>query len=391
MSFFKLHDDSLLASVDIGSYEIRCAVFQKSDQLPLKILSWAEQKTLGIENSHIVDFTSFTLALSEVLSQAEERCKSSFSDLYIGFSPSFYFSKSHGMAALTRKEVLKQDLDLAIQTASAIPLPDKYICLHQRPDSFSVDSKEEIINPLGLSGLRLEVQLGLISVLKSFYQDITRAVKTLGYKPRAVFHNLISFGEHFTTQEQKQNGVCFCDIGHKRTQIISYQKNKIQNMFSLPLGGWHLTQALTKQFNISFSSAEELKQEHGQVLFNSHREEENIEYSKESIYFSRKIFSQCLEDVFENLLKQIKSQLTEETMAQLSGGFVFTGSSSYIKGFQAFADFYLGQASSHKKSFYKNFKQDQNLALLQQAHLENKLTKITKKQVRPLSLIRELF
>ena len=392
MAFFKLNDDSLLASVDLGSYGIRCAVFQKSEKFPLKILAWAEHKTLGLEDSRIVDFESFTLALSEVLSQAEEMCKSSFSEVWLGFSPPFHFIKSHGMAALTHKEVLKQDLELAIQTATAVPLPDQYVCLHHRPDSFSVDSKEAIINPLGLSGLRLETQVCLVNVLESYCRDINKALKLLGYKPRAFFHNLIAFGEHFTSQEQKKNGVCFCDIGHTSARVIVYQKNKIKNMFFLPIGGRHLTQTLADQFNIPLSSAEELKHRHGQVLFNSHIEKESLEWPEGNVYLSGKIFSECLESVFENLLKEIKLQIKEETLNQLSGGFVFTGPSSYIKGFQQFAAFYLGRPVSHRKAFYKSFKQNQNLTLAQQAYTENKLNKTNKRErTSPLSFVRELF
>ena len=389
MSFFKLNDNRLLASVDLGSYLIKCTVFEKSDTLPLKILSTAEQKSSGLENSRITDFESFTLALSEVLSQAEELSKSSFSDVWLGFSPPFHSCKSHGMAALPRKEVSQEDLELAIQTARAVPIPDQYICLHQRPESFYVDSKQEVINPVGLSGLRLEVQVCLFNILESYKKEVHKALKILGYKPRSFFHNLMAWGEHFTSFEEKTNGVCFCDIGHASTRVIVYQKNKIQNLFSIPIGGQDLTQALADQFYLSYSSAENLKLQQGQIISHSSNENQSLECTETGVYVSRKNFSQCLESVFEKLLGEIKAKIGIENIEHLSTGFIFTGSSSYIKGFLEFAGFHLGRPVSHRNVFYENFKNNQNLALIQQAYLENKLSQKTQKD--SFSFMKELF
>ena len=389
MAFFKLNDNRLLASIDLGSYLIKCTVFEKSEELPLKILSSTEHKSSGLEASRIIDFESFSLALSEVLSQAEELSQSSFSDVFLGFSPPFHFLKSYGMAALPRKEVSKQDLDLAIQTAVAVPLPDQYICLHQRPDVFYVDSKQEVINPLGLSGLRLEVQICLFNILESYKISIHKALKALGYRPKAFFHNLISYGEHLTTFEEKTNGVCLCDIGHSSTRVSVYQKNKIQNLFSIPLGGKHLTQALTEQFHLSFSSAENLKHQYGQFLYHSPNENKSLQCSETGVYISRKSFSQCLESVIEKLLGEIKIKIGSDNLEQLSAGVIFTGASSYMKGFLEFAGFHLGRAVSHKNLFYNNFKDNQNLALIQQAYLENKLAQ--KSLENSFSFIKELF
>ena len=391
MAFFKLNDNRLLASVDLGSYLIKCTVFEKSEDLPLNILSSTEHKTLGFENSRITDFESLTLALSEVLSQAEEQSQSSFSDVWLGFSPPFHFCKSFGMVALTQREVRREDLDLAIQTAAAIPLPDQHICLHQRPETFYVDSKEEIINPLGLSGLRLEVQICLFNILESYKKTTNKALKTLGYRPKAFFHNLMTFGEHLTSLEEKINGVCVCDIGHFSTRVIVYKKNKIQHLFSIPLGGRHLTQALVDQFQLPFSVAENLKHKYAQVLFqDSHTEAEALQCNETNVYIPQKKFSQSLESVFEKLLEEIKTKIGVQEIEQLTEGFVFTGSSSYIKGFLELANFHLGRPVSNKNLFYDNFKDNQNLSLIQQAYLENKLnpTKTTKQS---FSFIKELF
>ena len=177
MALFKLNDDSLLVSLDVGSYAVRCAVFQKSEQFPLKLLAFTEKKTSGLEESRVINFEALSLVFSEVLESAEELCKSSFSDLWLGFSPPFHSFRSQGMVALTSREVTKSDLDLAVETACAVPLSNGHIRLHGNPESFRIDNQPEVLNPLGLSGLRLETELCLVSTPQFYCRDIIKNLK----------------------------------------------------------------------------------------------------------------------------------------------------------------------------------------------------------------------
>ena len=389
MSFFKLNDDSLLASLDLGSYQLRCSVFKKSQSFPFELLAFTESKTQGLDSSQVLDFDRLSLALSEVLSSAEEQSKGSFSEVWLGFSPPFHSFISKGMVALPAKEVRAEDRQLAIQTACAVPLPEKHIPLHQRPNAFYVDSQKEVWNPVSLSGLRLETEVQMLTVSDFYIKDMMKALKVLGYKPRAFFHNLISFGEFMTSFEQKKNAVCLCDIGHKSTRGIVYKNNKIESLFSVPLGGFHWTQALAQSFSLSLELAEQIKHKYGQVLAHFSADEETIEIKDSNQYLSRKQISQCLEDLFEKLLGEIKNQIPAESFKELS--FVFTGASAYIEGFKPLSEFYLGQPVFYPHSFYGDYKKDQNGALVQQACLAQNLSRPKRKAFSPFSFLKEMF
>lgn len=374
MALFKLNDDSLLTSLNIGSYAVRCAVFRKSYKFPLELIAFTEQKSSGLKDSRITDFESLSLVFSEVLGSAEELCKSSFSEIYLGFSPPLHFFRSQGMAVLTSREVTKPDLDLAVQTARAVPLPQQHTCLHSLPESFRVDNQEEVSNPLGLSGLRLETEICLVTVPEFYCRDIMKALKLLGYMPRSFFHNLVVYGQNFTTSQQKQNGVCLCDIGDTSTRGIVYVGGKISSMFCIPTGGSHFTSALADQFNIPFEEAESLKEKEGRLLFGSYEEGDSIEAENSSLYLSRRLFTQTLEKAVEHLLGKIKMELTRQGLLEkISSGFLWTGGTANLPGFMELAGFYFGGRASHPEKLYKDFKCNGNFALIQQAYSEGTL------------------
>ena len=393
MSLFKLNDDSLLASMDIGSRSVRCAVFKKSAQFPLELLAWSEKESVGLEESRITNFESLSLVFSEVLSLAEELCKSSFSEVWLGFSPSFNFFRSQGMVALTDREVTKADLDLAVKTACAVPLPDRHICLHSFPESFCVDGQAEVLNPLGLSGLRLETEVCLVTVPQFYCRDIIKCLKLLGYAPRAFFHNLVAFGQNFTTAQQRKNGIGLCDVGYKSSRVIVYKGGKTEEMFVVDMGGHDFSLALAEQFNIPLESADRLKEEQGQIFLKSYEGEgDTIELAALSLYLSRPLFIQTLEKTAEKLFEKIKMKLVhKQLMDKISSGFIFTGGTAYLPGFTDLAGFCLGGQAFHPKNLYENFKQTNNLALIQQAYLENKLKTVKQSFSKKWSVLRDLF
>ena len=392
MSLFKLNDESLLASLDIGSYAVRCAVFRKSNSFPLELLSFVEKKSSGLEESQITDFENFSLVLSEVLELAEDRCKSSFSEIWLGFSPCFHSFRSRGMVALTEREVRKKDLDLAVQTACAVPLPGQHMCLHSYPESFRVDDKDEVLNPLGLSGLRLETEVYLVTVPDFYCRDILKSLRLLGYQPRSFFHNLVVFGQRLTDSRQKKKGICVCDIGHKSARVAVYFNGKTEKMFSIPMGGYHFSESLASQFNISLESADFLKETEGGVFFNSYKDEDSIELSSASLYLSRRAFVRNLEKTAEKFLDKIKTTLIqEELMEKITSGFLFTGGTTCLLGFTDMASFYLDRPVSCPKNLYENFKQTNNFSLIQQAYLEDRVVIPKESFASKLSVWKELF
>ena len=392
MALFKMNDDSLFSSLDIGSWGIRCAVFEKRSSFPPPILAFAEWPSQGLEESRVTDFKSLALSISSVLEEAEKLCQSSFSEVWAGWTPPLHSFCSHGMAVLPQREVTEKERDLALETACAVPLPDGHVLLHSRPQFFQVDGRPKVADPLSLSGLRLETQARLFSAPELYRRDINRILQALGYRPRAFFHNLVAYGEQLTTDEQKQNGVCLLDIGCKSSRGIVYMKGEVIAVFSFNKGGDDFSRAISYQLNIPLNKAISLKEKQGNLFYS---DRDSPLSTGDSSYISRKLFAQTLEQTAKVFLERLKKELSGLGLTEpLGAGLVLTGQTSILPGFIDLLSFHLACPVSLPDMPYENFKQNCLSALPKQADSENLLSLKSIKRKGPTSRwpnLKELF
>jgi len=371
---FKFNDDHILASLDLGSSSIRCAVFKKNYQR-LEPISFYEKKCQVLEEGKVNNFKALIPVIGEVLEKSEKLSNTFFSEVVVGFSTVFHSFSSYGMAALSSREVSKKDQDLALETACAVPIPYQHIQLHNHAQEFCVDGKHGITNPLGLSGLRLEVEVYIITIPQFYCQDMTKVLKALGCKPKAFVSNTFAFGNHLTDFNQKKEGVCVCDIGHKSSRLITYRNGKILDMYRIPIGGEHFSAALVQQFQISPIEAQKLKECWGHVQSHLIDKEQQIELNQEEgSFLSYQIFSTTLEQVAQKLFQSIKKNMVLKNLEnEIGTGYVFTGSTSLLKGFLSMAKQQLGKPVMYPEGTVQNHHlgQDYALAIAQQFYLHN--------------------
>ena len=206
---FKINNQNVMAALDIGDSSLRCVVAYKEPSSPLEILAYVEEESKGLQRGRVIDFHSAVPSIGKILESAEEAAKTSFSELWVGLSCPFHSFSSHGMAALPLREVRKRDMDLAMETACAVPLPDRHTKIHSLPQKFSVDGEGSVRNPLGLSGLRLETTVHIVTVLQTYLKDLSKTLKFLGCSPKRFIHNLVAFSEDSLTEGSKKRGNLF--------------------------------------------------------------------------------------------------------------------------------------------------------------------------------------
>ena len=372
MARFKFHNDQVIAGLDIRSSSICCSVALKKTQGELQFLSFNEKPSKGLEGSRIVDFNSLIPVIGELLEEAEDVSKSSFSEVWVGLNSPFQSFTSQGMVVLPTREVIKKDIELALETACAVPLSPRHQMIHKLPQGFNIDGKGEVVNPIGLSGLRLETTVRIVTVPEFYCQDLVKVLKVLGCAPKGFVYSLIAYGENLVEDQRKKEGCCFCDIGQKSSRFIIYHKGKIKKLFSLPIGGECLTLALAHQFKVSYNEAEYLKIQKGRLQAHSILEEEVIQGEREDFFLSKKSFSQTLEKSLSSFFQSIKNYISSNELEEyLSSGFVFSGSTSLLPGFLEMAQLELGASVSYPLNIIsetKNSKQDKIFSLIKQAY-----------------------
>lgn len=375
MSRFKFNDDSILVSLDIGTSLLSCLVCLKKNQ-SLDVLSFCQKPSSGLKEGRVVNFNEVLPIISEILEESEKLSGRSFTEVVVGFSSEFHSFSSHGMAALISREVEQKDIDLAIQTACAVPIDNHHLRIHNKPQEFSVDGKKGILNPLGLSGLRLETQVQILSIPQFYCQDMTKVLKVLGFTPRVFVHNLMAFGENLTSNSQKQEGICLCDIGANSTRLIFYKDSKIVNMTTLPFGGHHFSLALSEKFKRSPIEAERLKQNLGTLNSHSIEDMDHIE-TEEGLFLSQKAVADVLEQTAKVLFSEIKLYAqTHQLFDSMKAGFMFTGATCLLDGFLDLARLQLSPMVAFPQALASNkhnFKQTNAVAIAQQAYFNEGL------------------
>lgn len=393
MNRFKFNDNSILVSLDIGTSFLSCLVCVKKKQ-SLQTLSFFQKPSRGLKEGGVLHFDEALPAIGEVLEESEKLSGRSFTEIVVGFSPEFKSFSSHGMAALISREVEKRDIDLAIQTACAIPINNHHLRMHNKAQEFSVDGKKGILNPLGLSGLRLETQVQIVSVPEFYCQDISKILSVLGFTPRAFVHNLMAFGEQLTSFHQKQEGVCLCDIGHYSTRLIFYKNYKIIKMATLDFGGHHFSKLLSEKFKRSITESETLKRNVGTLNSHFAKDMDHIE-TEEGLFLSQKAVIACLEEAGKTLFLKIKQYAQSHSLFDsIKSGFVFTGSSCLLDGFLDLARLQLSPLIhfSQELNFQKNRpKQMEAMAIAKQAYFQEELKTKASPFVSKWMKWRELF
>ena len=376
MARFKLNNENITVSLDAGTSALRLAVIQKNGQLFPELLAYSERPCQGLlDEGRVVDFNGFISVLGEALEEAEDLSKTGFSELWVGLSGAFHAFSSRGMTALPSREVTKKDIALAVHTACAVPIPSHHIRIQSNPQSFSIDNQNEVVNPLGLSGLRLETQVHIVTVPEFYCQDLTKVLKAMGCAPRGFVHNLVAFANHLTDLRQKKNGVCLCDIGQKSSRVIVCQRGKISDMFRIPFGGEHLSLALAERFKISLESAESLKIKQG-AFANRHPGggNEQVEAGNEGLFISYSAFVGVLESAIARLFKDIRKRLElKHKPDHINSGIIWTGATAFVPGFLELARSRTGLPASHPRPFISNdFKKTETFAIAQEGFMKEK-------------------
>lgn len=356
MNRFNIEDKKVVASIDLGATSIKYIIGTiSSDGLNIEGAVCIPHN--GLYKGRIINMKETAEALREGIKETEIIAGLSISQLFVGISGNFNIFSSHGMSIIPSHQVTNEDLNKAIETAKAVALPTGHRLLHVLPKSFTVDKEGPFFNPLGLSGLRLETSVMIVSIPETTIQNTIQCLRYAGcyakglvLQPFATYLSLLS-------ENEKKIGVCVVDIGQDQTYFTIIINSRVHYIGVLSMGGEDFTHDLMSELKITQDLAENLKIKYGNICTKQNLENKNITLDK-SQNMGTNINLQKVNSILtartELLFEEIKTQLKSLGYFDLlEAGLVLTGGGSSLKGLVEIGR--LITQKPVKKSVIKNF------------------------------------
>ncbi|MFA6322955.1 MAG: cell division protein FtsA [Candidatus Buchananbacteria bacterium] len=334
-------EKDIIAGLDIGSSAIRLAVGQIiGDQEKIHIIGSAEVPAQGISKGIISSIEDAVSSISACLEKAERMIGMPIDSAWVGISGSHIISQeSHGVVAVSRSdgEISEDDVERAIEAARTVATPQNYEILHVIPKNFMVDGQTGIKDPVGMTGVRLEVDTQIIQGLSSQIKNITKAVYRPGVNIEDLVLSILATAEAVLSNRQKELGVAVINIGGSTTSLAVFEEGDILHTAVMPIGSDHITSDIAIGLRISIDAAENIKLEYGTADSTDIPKREEIDIGalegKESNYVSRKYIAEITEARVEEIFERIDLELKKiERSGKLPAGIVLTGAGSKLNG-----------------------------------------------------------
>ena len=329
---------SLIFGLDIGSTHVT-AILAEATPDTFKVIGLGKAQNKGIKYGAIVDIAKTTEAIKKAKEAVEEMSGRYVTSAWVSCGGAHVQSMdSNGMLAIESGEVTKADLERVIKTAQAVVLPDDQQVLHVLPKEFFIDGYRGIRNPMGIRGVRLEVDVHMITGNKSYFPNATKCVELAGLKVKGFVLQQLASSMSVMTEDEKELGACLVDIGGGTTDIICYKEGAVIHTASIPIGGNHFTQDLSIGLRTSPNDAEKIKIKYGHCLPQSSELDEMVEVpnvgDNSFRTISRKNICQIIEPRADEVYKLIFDHLDKEKLIKkMNAGLVLTGGASSLKGF----------------------------------------------------------
>ncbi len=331
-------DKNLIVGLDIGTSKIVAIVAELQPEGSLKVIGLGQHTSRGLKKGVVINIDSTMQAIQRALEEAELMADCKISSVFTGIAGSHIRSlNSHGMVKIKDAEVMQADVDRVIDTARAIALPSDQQILHILTQEFIIDGQEDVREPLGMSGMKLEVKVHIVTGAVAAAQNIVKCIKRCGLEVSDLILQPLASSMAVLTEDEKELGVCLVDIGGGTTDIAVFKQGAIRHTAVVPIAGDQVTNDIAVAFRTPTQAAEEIKIKHGCSLRQLADPREVVEVPGVDGREPRQLSVQTLAEVIEprivELYELVLSELRRSGMEEMiASGIVITGGSSMMRG-----------------------------------------------------------
>ena len=329
---------NLIVGLDIGTSKIVAIVGEILPEGRMEIIGMGQSPSRGLKKGVVVNIESTVSAIQRALEEAELMADCKIREVYTGIAGSHIKSiNSHGMVAIKDKEVNQSDVDRVIETARAVNIPTDQQVLHILTQEFIIDGQEAVREPLGMSGVRLEVKVHIVTGAISAAQNIIKCVRRCGLEVRDLILQPLASSMAVLSEDEKDLGVCLIDIGGGTTDIAVFTGGAIRHTSVIPIAGDQITNDIAMALRTPTADAEDLKMKYGCALRQLADQHDKIEVlgvgDRPSRQLSRQTLAEVIEPRVEELYSLVQAELRRSGFEELlSSGIVITGGSSAMEG-----------------------------------------------------------
>ncbi|CAL4320338.1 Cell division protein FtsA [Buchnera aphidicola (Chaitophorus sp. 3695)] len=342
----KLTNKKLIVGLEIGTTKVTVLVGEKLNNGEIKVIGIGNCPSRGIDKGNIHDLESIVKCIQKAIYQAEKMSNHKIYSINLSFSNKYIQYKNEiGMVSINTGEVSQEDIKNVINTAKSVRINDKYHILHVIPQEYIIDEQSGIKNPLGLSGIRMQAKVHLITSYYNIEKNIVKAVQKCNLKVNKIIFSGLASSQAILTEEEKKLGVCILDIGGGTIDLLIYVNGSLQHSQVIPYAGNIITKDISYAFSISMSDAEYLKIKYGcaSSFLQENLKKIEIKRSKENksqTFNQEKLIEvielrclELLEIINKKILKLQKKFKDNHSKYNLNAGIVITGGVSKTKFF----------------------------------------------------------
>jgi cell division protein FtsA len=329
---------NLIIGLDIGTSKVVALVADIQPDGRMDVIGMGTHESKGLKKGVVVNIEATVNAIQRALEEAELMADCKIQRVFTGIAGSHIRSfNSTGMVAIKDKEVNGIDVDRAIETARAMPIPTDQQVLHILTQEFVIDGQDGIREPLGMSGVRLEVKVHIVTGAVSAAQNIVKCVRRCGLEVSDLILQPLASSIAVLSDDEKELGVCLVDIGGGTTDIAIFREGAIRHTAVIPIAGDQVTSDIAMALRTPTPEAELIKLRHGCALRQLADPNEAVEVPGLGDRGPRQLSRQTLAEVIEPRIEELYS-LIQQVLRQsgfedlLSSGIVLTGGSSVMQG-----------------------------------------------------------
>jgi cell division protein FtsA len=334
----KRTDRNLIVGLDIGTSKVVAIVGEIRADGALEIIGIGSHPSRGLKKGVVVNIESTVQSIQRAVEEAELMANCEIHAVYAGIAGSHVRSlNSHGIVAIKDKEVGPGDVERVIDAAKAVAIPADQKILHVLPQEYIIDSQEGIRDPIGMSGVRLEAKVHIITGADSAAQNIVKCVQRCGLEVEDIVLEQLASSNAVLTEDEKELGVCMVDIGGGTTDIAVFKGGAICHTAVIPIAGDQVTNDIAVSMRTPTQYAEDIKVRYACALSQLANPDETIEVPSVGDRPPRRLARQTLAEIVEPRYEELFALIADELRRSgfeesVATGIVLTGGTAKMEG-----------------------------------------------------------